>query len=240
MFNLQEVFNKRAEQLTDHDPWRYGSDLSLKADLVELEWIFRNKEHGDLLDVGCGTGRHCIELAKRHGESRFDCFDFASNNIKILSQKVSDIGLTNVHAEICSTDEMYDVYREKRYSNILSIGLVQYLDEQKLTKHISECYDLLLDCGVLMVKHPTSYAETFIFDGYSELLASRYVSIYRNFPDLIGFFHTHFYIEKVEPVFTLNELTQQEMDKIEQNTKTRQLWFLFRKRDKPLNSTHSI
>src|SRR5690606_41788792 len=96
MPDLRDVFDKRAASLNDHDPWRYGEALSEKTDYIEIEWVANHMNDGSLLDIGCGTGRHCIELAKRHKRLHFDCFDFAPNNISVLKRKQNEEGVKNI------------------------------------------------------------------------------------------------------------------------------------------------
>lgn len=229
MEDLKKIFNDRAYQLTDHDPWRYGDDLALKADMVELEWVKANMNKGAFLDAACGTGRHCIELAKRYPDTQFDAFDFATNNITIFNKKVTEEGITTIRTKVCGTDEMRSEYGDKKFDTILGIGLTQYLDDAKHTQFLGECYKLLNHGGVLMLKNPISFHETFVFDGYSELLKNTYFSKYRNFQDTITAAYPFFDIEKIERVFTLKNLTREELDRVEHHSKTRQMWFLFRR-----------
>jgi len=233
MADLKQIFSDRADTLTDHDPWRYGPALSLKADLIEISWVNSHMQGGTLLDVGCGTGRHCIELSKLHPNMQFDCFDFAPNNIKIFNKKIEKEHIVNIHAKICGTDEMLNEYGDKKFDNILGIGLVQYLDDEKHVKFLEESHRLLNDGGVLMLKNPISHLDSFVFDGYSELLQNRYVSRYRNLQDTARAVHTFFHIEKIEQVFTLKNLTEEELNGIEHNDTTRQMWFLLRKKAIP-------
>ena len=229
MSSLRNIFDKRADELTDHDPWRYGEELSYKADMAELEWVTKHMEKGNLLDIGCGTGRHDLELARLFPESQFDCFDCAQNNIRILDKKITETGTKNVTPSVCDAVDMSVKYSGKRYQNLLSIGLIQYLDDEQLVKHFRDSYQILDTGGVYLIKHPTAYKKTFIFDGYSDLLESRYVSKYRNFQDIINLSQVNFEVEKIEQVFTLQNLTQEELAQVEKNEGTRQMWFLLRK-----------
>ena len=63
---IKKIFENRAEVIEGHDPWRYGSDLAELTDKVEIDWIMKNLPIDSsrlMLDVGCGTGRHVLELA---------------------------------------------------------------------------------------------------------------------------------------------------------------------------------
>jgi len=233
MADLKQIFSDRADTLTDHDPWRYGPALSLKADRIEISWVHTHMNEGTLLDVGCGTGRHCIELSKLHPTIPFDCFDFAPNNIKIFNKKIEEEHIVNIHTKVCGTDEMLNEYGDKKFDNIVSIGLIQYLNDDTLKTHLEECHTLLNPEGVLLIKHPTSYLDTFTFDGYSEMLQNRYVSKYRNFQDMSRAIYPFFDIEKIEQVFTNKNLDRKELETIEHDKTTRQMWFLLRKKAIP-------
>jgi cyclopropane fatty-acyl-phospholipid synthase-like methyltransferase len=230
MINLEHIFNKRAEKLNDHDPWRYGAELSLKTDLIEIAWIRQHIKKGNLLDMGCGTGRHCIELSKIYPKIKFDCFDFASNNIKVFDKKIKKDHIKNITTKICGTSNMADVYKGRKFNNILSIGLIQYLNDKELKKYFNDCWALLNNKGVLMIKHPTSYSNTFVFEGYSDFLQSEYMSKYRNFQDIIRIVNYLFEIKKIELVFHSDNLDKDELKIVERDDKVRQLWFLLQKK----------
>lgn len=57
--------------------------------------VFNEKEYHDLLDLGCGTGRHSIFLAQ-HGFS-VKATDFSSTGIRIAQAKVKSLNLYNIH-----------------------------------------------------------------------------------------------------------------------------------------------
>lgn len=227
---MKDIFNKRAEKLTDHDPWRYGQELSLKTDLIEINWVKKYLKKGTLLDIGCGTGRHCLELSKVYPDMVFYCFDFAENNISILDSKIAKEGVINIKTKVCDAKDVSVTYKNMKFDNILSIGLIQYLGDKDLDTHLKDCFDLLNDDGILMIKHPTSFADTFVFNGYSDFLQSNYRSIYRNFKDVSLMFMSLFEIDTLESTFDRSKLTPQEFGEIERNGKTRQMWFLLRKK----------
>ncbi|MFW5853578.1 MAG: class I SAM-dependent methyltransferase [Patescibacteria group bacterium] len=231
--SLKDVFDKRVQCLNDHDPWRYGEKLSLKTDMIELSWIVKHLQKGNLLDMGCGTGRHCIELSKKFPHIKINAFDFAPNNIRIFNQKIKEENTNlNIQTKVCHVEDIINVYKDKNFNNMLSIGLIQYLNNKELKKYFKDCYSLLDFGGIMMIKHPTSFLKTFIFEGYSELLKSKYKSRYRNFQDISEVVYPYFEIEKVERVFNSKNLNQKELNNVEQNKKTKQFWFLLRKKIK--------
>lgn len=54
----------------------------------------------DVLDVGCGSGRAMIQLAKRFSNSRFAGYDFSAEGIDRANEEACLLGIDNVRFEI--------------------------------------------------------------------------------------------------------------------------------------------
>jgi len=222
--NLEDIFNSRAKDLNDHDPWRYGKEMSRRTDTIEAAWVRANAiDKKSLLDVGCGTGRHAITLSSLFGE--VVAVDFAKENIRILNEKAVDID--NISANVCKAQDILKL--ERKFSVILGIGLVQYLADDELSKFFLDAHKLLSDVGQLMLKVPTTTEDRFVFDGYSDLLGTNYYSNYRNIRDIIDASKKYFDLIKVERVFTKYNLGDG-LGEVERHDTTKQNWFLFERK----------
>lgn len=222
--DLEEIFNNRAKDLNDHDPWRYGEELSRKTDEIEIRWVISHLDRAEsLLDIGCGTGRHAIELAKVCGEVM--AVDFADENIRILRQKAR--GVTNLSSFRCRAQDISIL--DRKFGTLLGIGLIQYLTDEEMAKFFADAHKLISDGGYLMLKVPTTTEESFIFQGYSDLLKSDYYSKYRNAADIREASLLYFDLIKMERTFTSENLGN-DLDTIERHETTKQNWFLFKKK----------
>jgi cyclopropane fatty-acyl-phospholipid synthase-like methyltransferase len=221
---LEDIFNRRAKDLNDHDPWRYGEELSRRTDEIEIVWVINNtRNKSSLLDVGCGTGRHALTLSALFEE--VVAVDFAKENIRILNDKAAD--KDNISTEVCKAQDISRI--SKSFGVLLGIGLVQYLTDDELVKFFADAHKLLEADGQLMLKIPTTTDNSFVFNGYSDLLKSNYYSNYRNIRDIIDASKEYFDLIKVERTFTRHNL-KVGLEEIERHDTTKQNWFLFEKK----------
>ena len=229
--DLREIFDSRAESLNDHDPWRYGSVLSKKTDLIELSWVKDNFiSHGSLLDLGCGTGRHVIELAKENSRMNFLATDFAPNNVRVARKLVEESGVTNITTSVMDAKKVSTIKEE--YENILCIGLTQYIfDDYELESFFKDCSRITTPGGLMIMKNPITWGDSYISRKYSPLLKSDYASKYRSCDDVIRAFSKYYELMKIERVFTSRDLTEIELEQVEDSPDKKQMWFLLRSKN---------
>ena len=75
----------------------------------------------DVLDVGCGSGRAIIKLAKLFPDSNFVGFDFSSETITRANQEVEENGLSNVQFKVMDATQLQE---ENRYDLITTFDAV--------------------------------------------------------------------------------------------------------------------
>src|SRR6185436_2607080 len=101
----QRFFDAHAE--------RYDENVFTKSTLAEVDFflsLFPLAKSSHILDVGCGTGRHSIELAKRGYQ--VTGLDLSSGMLEVAKRKASDAGVQvqwmHGDATAFSFDEKFD------------------------------------------------------------------------------------------------------------------------------------
>ena len=232
---IKKIFENRAEVIEGHDPWRYGSDLAELTDKVEIDWIMKNLPIDSsrlMLDVGCGTGRHVLELAN-HKKSLmiFGC-DFIEKNIDFANSEKLRMGITNASFFCSSATDFAENSPVSKFDIITAIGLIQYLTtENELLEFTKNCARLMGDEAVLLLKHPLSFNETFVLDYHREEMDTRYISSYYNMNDLMGVFDDYFELLSSDRAFTEKNMGDV-LQHIERDERAVQMWLLFSKKRK--------
>lgn len=117
-------------------------------------WTEMLKPVGDVfgksvLDVGCGNGRHLIELAKR--ASIAIGMDLSKNLIKMVKIRLEKLGLTN-KAMLVVADALFMPFRRASFDDIICIAVIHHIPTERLRrKAISEMVETLKDNGLVVV-----------------------------------------------------------------------------------------
>lgn len=125
-----------------------GSDLQFQK---ELEFFINySKRFGkgpDLLEIGCGTGRTLIFLAKEG----FNCqgVDFDPTQIKYALQTKEELGIKNINYSVAIIDS--EEKFEKKYDIIISNDLVEHLPDNELLKYFNQAYNALNEDGIFLI-----------------------------------------------------------------------------------------
>jgi 2-polyprenyl-3-methyl-5-hydroxy-6-metoxy-1,4-benzoquinol methylase len=88
------------------------SDQSVVALLVDtilpsVPGLVASLESGiDVLDVGCGSGRALIEMARHFPKSRFTGYDFSLEGVSAGKREAAESGLSNVRFEVRDVAEL--------------------------------------------------------------------------------------------------------------------------------------
>ena len=131
---MEQLFTEVEEYI------RYGTPPTIKRDCDFLE-MFLSKEgtrSSRLLDLGCGTGRHSLEMARRG--FNVTGIDISTANINYAKEESSDEGLMNCKFEVADFANYQD--QEKVdcvfcLFNTISI-IIQNDDIIGLFKNVSE------------------------------------------------------------------------------------------------------
>lgn len=142
--DVQKYFDRVPKQwdafYSHENRFRYLINALLRKGLYERYRL--TFEHcGDLsgakvLDIGCGTGRYCIECAKR-GADRVVGIDFAPSMIDFSREMAGRMNLADRCEFICGDFLSYPF--EDTFDVVLALGLFDYIrDAGPLFKKIAE------------------------------------------------------------------------------------------------------
>ena len=222
-----EIFEARSSNVDGHDPWRYGEDVSALTDSVEVEWLvsrFKFLPDDVVVDVGCGTGRHAIQLSQKINCKAIFACDFIDKNIHFLNNQADILSLENLYGVVCNGAKFADFIDIDRCDYILGIGFIQYLTTDSELDSFAECCSRLLNSGgYLILKHPLSFVQTYLLDYYREDMQTRYISKYYDLNDLMRPFLKNFDLLSIERTFNESNVGPL-LGQIEVDERARQMW----------------
>lgn len=106
-----------------------------------LPWV-----HGDVLDIGSGTGMLDLEMAKKSDVKSILAVDKLAPYERLQDPKIE-------HIQRDITDGLN---LDKQFDTIVSSEFIEHISEQELDKLLSEVYFLLKDGGVFVGSTPNS------------------------------------------------------------------------------------
>ena len=232
---IKEIFESRAEVVEGHDPWRYGRDVAEATDKVEIDWICRKLPLSPgkrLFDIGCGTGRHSLEIARNNDSLKVIGCDFVEKNIDFANSEKKRLGIDNVSFYCSSATNFSDDAPFSKCDIIIAIGLIQYLtSENELFDFVNCCSEMMNDDGLLLLKHPLSYEDTFVLDYHRDEMDTRYISSYYGMKDIMRAFKEKFELMSIARTFTKKNVGDL-LKSIERDERAKQMWILFQKKRK--------
>tara|TARA_B100001142_G_scaffold126224_1_gene128105 strand:+ start:2903 stop:3613 length:711 start_codon:yes stop_codon:yes gene_type:complete len=224
---IEDIFSRRAQKISGHDPWRYGEELAKKSDEIEFNWLVNNleiKKDMTIIDVGCGSGRHVIYLATLTEVGNVIGCDFIEKYINFLNDNIETLKLENAKGVIGKATNFVDKIDIVEADIVMGVGVIQYLtSKEELSKFAENCGKIIKNGGSLILKHPLSTVETFVLDYERKEMETRYIAKYYNLTDLMEMLNDYFDLVKIERVFTKENLGE-DLQNIERDNRARQMW----------------
>lgn len=128
--------------------YRERGDLQLQVlpKIKRAAKVFKEKNYEKVLDLGCGTGKHSIFLAKE-GFSVY-ATDISQTGIDIAKQKTKSIGLNNIHFK---THDMREIpYSANLFDAVLCIWTIYHGTLDEIKKTVGEIYRVLKSNGTVI------------------------------------------------------------------------------------------
>jgi cyclopropane-fatty-acyl-phospholipid synthase len=125
-----------AEHRHADEPWfeRYAQELAALM-----------PHGGTLFDVGCGSCQITTYLAPAY--DRIVAFDFSESMLAAARTRIAERGITNM--TVLTGEAVRFPESEATANAILANGVVQYLDEAAMRRHLAECARVLAPGGVV-------------------------------------------------------------------------------------------
>ncbi len=112
----------------------------------------------NVLDVGCGTGKHLFAIAKIVETGAVAGVDISEESLKKCQQRIHDEKFTNITLHKADLTELKDKLPRMKFDRILSSFAIYYTKNAQKT--FSDIYELLSDKGILFVCGPTEKNNT--------------------------------------------------------------------------------
>ena len=145
-FSEQRLRDAYGRMKVKHQPWAHHTG-------TEVEYIFKKMEQfgadvRNAIDLGCGNGRHSIEIASKYPEITVRGVDFSPANIRTAKAGAKKLSNVSFSVADCRNIRQYN-----RYDLALSLYDVvgSFPDEKDNIKIISKIYDHLVPGGYVFL-----------------------------------------------------------------------------------------
>jgi ubiquinone/menaquinone biosynthesis C-methylase UbiE len=126
--------------------------LQPEKEVRQLIAVLKKHKVKKILDLGCGTGRHLVYLAKRG----FDVYglDESRTGLKIARKWLKDEQLT-AHLKICDLYNKYP-FKNEFFDAVISTRAIHHGSSKNVKKAIKEVSRVLKPNGIIFIIVPTS------------------------------------------------------------------------------------
>lgn len=111
--------------------------------------IFKKNDCKDIMDLGCGTGRHSIYLAQ-HGFNVY-ATDISDTGIEVTKAKANELNLTNIQYK---QHDMRDIdFSDDFFQGILCVWTTGHGNLEDARKNVNEIYRVLKPSGIVVIDY---------------------------------------------------------------------------------------
>jgi len=128
-----------------------------QKDIPAVVKLFRKRDVKNILDLGCGSGRHLVYLAK-HGFNVYG-FDISEHGIRIAKDWLKEEKL-NANLKIGSIYKKFP-YRDSFFDAVICVQTIHHSRLKNIQKAIKEIERVLKPNGLLFVTVPKSKGKTY-------------------------------------------------------------------------------
>lgn len=126
-----------------YDRAYYGKDSAYAFEVEEIVPLFGAGAH-NIIDIGCGTGKHAVELLKKG--HRVHCIDISKHAVCKTAEHIKPYR----HASVEMAD-IAEYHTRKKFEVALALFVVfSYLDRATMEKALRNAYELLAPGGLLL------------------------------------------------------------------------------------------
>lgn len=131
--------------------------LEILSSVVEAVKVFKSKGYKDILDLGCGTGRHTYYLA--HEGFKVSACDISEKGLEITEKLLTDAGFQEVNY---SKQDMYSLTLDKNsFDGVLCIWVQGHGTKQQVEHGVKEIHKILKDGGTVITDFVTVEDDTY-------------------------------------------------------------------------------
>jgi SAM-dependent methyltransferase len=160
-------------------------------DMPRIVQLLKDREAGNILDLGFGTGRHVVYLA-RNGFSVYG-LDNSLEGLEATREWLVD---EDLEAELCLQDMVGEFpYEDGFFDAIISVQVIHHADLATIRGIVKEIYRVLRQGGLLFVTVPKLKNQA---EKYEQLEPNTYIPL--NGPEK-GLPHHYFSPEELREVF---------------------------------------
>ena len=124
------------------------SDVQFQKEInFFIEYSKRYGMGNNLLEIGCGTGRTLLFLAKE-GFTSWGV-DFDTMQIEFAEKLKKELNINNITFSVANIGE--EVFKGNKFDIIISNDLIEHLPEQELKKYFLQVGMLLNDNGIFLI-----------------------------------------------------------------------------------------
>ncbi len=128
--------------------YRERGDLKFKVlpKIVGASRLFREKGYEKILDLGCGTGKHSIYLARK----KFQLYatDISPTGLKIVREKAKSLRLNNIHLK--QHDMRSIPFSDGFFDAVVCTWVIYHGTLKEIQKTVAEIYRVLKTGGMVI------------------------------------------------------------------------------------------